>query len=316
MKLSGIDGVIVDWYGSENFWDYGLLNESTQALFKYIQKAGLLFSICYEDQTIRNMVDNDHFQQADARANAQKEMVYLQENWFRQDAYLRYSERPVLFIFGPQYFKAVSDWETLFSVLDAKPVFITEDNTLPPVTTSAYPWPPMWASKSGILSEKALGDYLSSFYKKTMGWEYWVASAFPGFTDIYKEAGVSDGYGELDARNGETFRSTMQLALDNHPDAIQLVTWNDYGEGTNIEPAEEYGYLYLEILQGFKRESIDPNFPFTREDLGIPLNIFRLRKLYEGDVDVNSQLDQAFDAIIAGDLDAAKAIVAKYPLEP
>ena len=43
MKLSGIDGVIVDWYGSENFWDYGLLNESTQALFKYIKKAGLTF---------------------------------------------------------------------------------------------------------------------------------------------------------------------------------------------------------------------------------------------------------------------------------
>ncbi len=24
MKLSGIDGVIVDWYGNENFWDYGI----------------------------------------------------------------------------------------------------------------------------------------------------------------------------------------------------------------------------------------------------------------------------------------------------
>ena len=29
MKLSGIDGIIVDWYGIEDFWDYGLINEST-----------------------------------------------------------------------------------------------------------------------------------------------------------------------------------------------------------------------------------------------------------------------------------------------
>ena len=30
MKLSGIDGVIVDWYGMEDFWDYAVLNESTE----------------------------------------------------------------------------------------------------------------------------------------------------------------------------------------------------------------------------------------------------------------------------------------------
>ena len=226
------------------------------------------------------MVDNKHIALEDARANAQKEMLYMQENWFRDDAYLRVSERPVLFIFGPQYFKSASDWETVFSVLDAKPVFITEDNTLPPVTTSSYPWPPMWASKDGVLTEKALTDYLTSFYKKAAFWDFWVASAFPGFKDIYKEAGVSEGYGFLDAKDGETFKSTMQLALENNPDAIQLVTWNDYGEGTNIEPTEEYGYTYLEIIQDMIRESINPEFPYTLDDLAIPLQIYQLRKQY------------------------------------
>jgi hypothetical protein len=311
MKLSGIDGVIVDWYGSENFWDYGLLNDSTQALFDYIKKAGLLFSICYEDQTIRHMIDNKHIAQEDARANAQKEMLYMQDNWFRDDAYLRASERPVLFVFGPQYFKSVSDWETLFSVLNAKPIFITEDNTLPPVTTSSYPWPPMWASKDGVLTEKALNDYLTSFYKKAAFWDYWVASAFPGFKDIYKEAGVSDGYGFLDARDGETLKSTMRLALENNPDAIQLVTWNDYGEGTNIEPTEEYGYTYLGIIQDMIRESINPEFPYTIDDLAIPLQIYQLRKQYAGDLELNSRLDQAFNLIVSGDLKAAKELIAK-----
>jgi hypothetical protein len=311
MKLSGIDGVIVDWYGSENFWDYGLLNDSTRALFEYIKKAGLLFSICYEDQTIRHMIDNKHIAQENARANAQKEMLYLQDNWFREDAYLRAFERPVLFVFGPQYFKAASDWETLFSVLNAKPVFITEDNTLPPVTTSSYPWPPMWASRDGILTEKALNDYLTSFYKKAANRDFWVASAFPGFKDIYKEAGVSDGYGFLDAREGETFKSTMQLALDNSPDVIQLVTWNDYGEGTNIEPTEEYGYMYLEMIQEIVRASINPEFPYTAEDLALPFQIYQLRKQYGSDIEINKKLDQAFVFIVSGDLEAAKALIAK-----
>ena len=311
MKLSGIDGVIVDWYGSENFWDYGLLNDSTQALFSYIKKAGLLFSICYEDQTIRHMIDNKHLAQEDARLNAQKEMLYMQENWFRDDAYFRISERPVLFVFGPQYFKSVSDWETLFSVLSAKPVFFTEDNTLPPVTASSYPWPPMWASKDGVLTEKSLNDYLTSFYKKAAGWDFWVASAFPGFKDIYKEAGVSDGYGFLDARGGETFKATMQLALENNPDAIQLVTWNDYGEGTNIEPTEEYGYKYLQIVQEIIRGSINPEFPYTVDDLALPLQIYQLRKQNASDADMNTRLDKVFDLIVSGDLEAAKALIRK-----
>jgi hypothetical protein len=316
MKLSGIDGVIVDWYGSENFWDYGVLNESTQALFEYINEASLLFSICYEDQTIRNMIDNNHLALDNARENAQKEMRYLESNWFREDVYLRVSERPVLFIFGPQYFKSAPDWEDLFSVLNITPVFITEDNMLPPVATSSYPWPPMWASQNGVLTEKVLKDYLTSFYKKTTDWSFWVASAFPGFYDIYKEAEVSSGYGYLDSRDGETFKETLQLALDNQPDAIQLVTWNDYGEGTNIEPTNEFGYKYLGIVQDAIRASINPDFTYTMDDLVIPFQIFQLRKQYEGNTEVNSLLDQAFQKVIAGDLESVKSILVKYPIEP
>ena len=40
MKLSGIDGVIVDWYGTENFRDYAVLNEATNRLFEYTPEPG------------------------------------------------------------------------------------------------------------------------------------------------------------------------------------------------------------------------------------------------------------------------------------
>jgi hypothetical protein len=38
MKISGIDGVIVDWYGFEEFWDYGKINSSTHKLFEQVKK--------------------------------------------------------------------------------------------------------------------------------------------------------------------------------------------------------------------------------------------------------------------------------------
>jgi len=114
MKLSGIDGVIVDWYGMEAFWDYAVLNQATHKLFDYIVKAGLRFAICYEDQTIKHMADNDHLPVSDVYTHGQAVMAYLQETWFREDAYLKVNAQPVLLIFGPQYFKNASDWDTLF----------------------------------------------------------------------------------------------------------------------------------------------------------------------------------------------------------
>ena len=53
MKLAGIDGVIVDWHGTDNYNDYDINNQRTLAIFNYIRKAGLKFSLCYEDATIQ-----------------------------------------------------------------------------------------------------------------------------------------------------------------------------------------------------------------------------------------------------------------------
>ena len=89
MKLSGIDGVIVDWYGIEDFFDYAVLNTSTGELFAMIQKAGLKFVVCYEDQTIGIMIDNNHFEAREGLAHAQADLRYLEQNWFSEPPILR-----------------------------------------------------------------------------------------------------------------------------------------------------------------------------------------------------------------------------------
>jgi hypothetical protein len=313
MKMSGIDGLIVDWYGFDNFWDYGTINTSTQKLFQYARKAGLLFAICYEDRTIDNMIKNGYLNSKEAVSHGQQTMLYLQNNWFRDESYLKSSGHPVLFVFGhPPYFSSSSDWVSLFSVLDTAPMLITEDDPLEPIASSSYPWPPMFMSLGGALTQDALNGYLTSFYKKAESWDYVVASAFPGFHDIYKEAGVGNGYGYLDSQNGETFNFTLQTALQSDPDIIQLVTWNDYGEGTNIEPTVEFGYQYLEIIQNTRRASIDKEFAFTPDDLSLPLQIFNLRRQYQADPQVNARLDEAFNAIVSGRLETAREIIASY----
>jgi hypothetical protein len=308
MKLGGIDGVLVDWYGMEDFADYAVLNKSTQALFGMIQKAGLLFSIVYEDQTVKHMVEKGHIAKTGALDHGMEVMHYLQDNWFAEDAYFKLNGRPVLLTFGPQHFMNSSDWTAMFSGLPATPLFFTLDNRLSPAAAGAYPWPPMWKSNAaGMLTQTALNDYLNQFYQKAAAWDYLVTSAFPGFNDIYKEAGVSQGYGFLDSGNGATLISTLRQALSRNPDIIQLVTWNDYGEGTIIEPTKEFGYQYLEIVQDFRRSDVDSLFPFKTVDLSVPARILELRRSKANDPFIQSALDRVFDRIVSGDRDGMNA---------
>jgi hypothetical protein len=97
---------------------------------------------------------------------------------------------------------------------------------------------------------------------------------------------------------------------------VELITWNDYGESTSIEPTEEFGYQYLEMVQEVRRATDKAGFMFTADDLPLPLHLFKLRQKYANDAEVNARLDQVFDAILAGDLDLARTILADYPVEP
>src|SRR6267142_1896495 len=89
MKLAGIDGVIVDWYGAANVLDYAINNKATLKVFQFARKAGLKFSVCYEDQTIQHLMDANYLTASNDLSHAQQEMLYLQTNFFSDASYLR-----------------------------------------------------------------------------------------------------------------------------------------------------------------------------------------------------------------------------------
>ena len=64
-----------------------------------------------------------------------------------------------------------------------------------------------------------------------------------------------------------------------------------------------------------RKEFIDEEFPYSPEDLTIPLQIYELRKQYKGDTQANAQLDEAVLAVLAGRTDIAKVILDNYQRE-
>jgi hypothetical protein len=310
MKLAGVDGVIVDWYGSANFLDYGINNQATVKLFQFTRKAGLKFSICYEDQTIQHMIDGNFLAAGDAIFHAQQEMLYLQTNFFSDASYLRLNGQPVLLNFGPQHFMMSSNWGDIFSVLVAtnQPAFFTEDNRLP-VSTGAFSWPPMWMSQipgtGGVLSGAALKNYLADFDQKAGNWPAFISSAFPRFHDIYQRAGVRNYWGYLGDRHGDTLRETLSRGMTNSSAIVQVITWNDFGEGSMVEPTQEYGYRDLGIIQDCRRQYLESNFSSNTNDLTMALRFYSLRRQYLTNIVISAELDRIFTNIVSGRIKVA-----------
>lgn len=307
MKIAGIDGVIFDWYGSNAVNDFGAIHENTKAMVGTLKKAGLKFLVCYEDNTL-NMTG---YQRNDPAALAVGKSVFewAQENWFTDASYVHYNGRPVVVCFGPQYFSAKAQWDEVFSGVDPAPYFGDLDNRYSWADFS-YNWMPMSASVSGVLSQDALTKYLDSFYNGAQSKKpYRMATIFSAFDDCYEDVG-NVSYGTLDYADGAVFALTFEKAMAQAPQVVQVATWNDYGEGTIIEPTIERGYAELEYLQDRQREW-NPTFPFTKEDLRYPLEFYKLVYTDTADSRQRAAIAAAYTAIFKGDAETFRAQVAK-----
>jgi hypothetical protein len=256
------------------------------------------------------MIDGNHLAAGDAIFHAQQEMLYLQTNFFSDASYLRLKGQPVLLNFGPQHFMMSTNWEDIFSVLVAtnQPAFFTEDNRLP-VSTGAFSWPPMWMSQvpgtGGVLSGAALKSYLADFDQKAGTWPAFISSAFPRFHDIYQRAGVRNYWGYLGDRHSDTLRETLSRGMTNSSAIVQVVTWNDFGEGSMVEPTQEYGYRDLGIIQDFRRQYLESDFSRNTNDLTMALRFYNLRRQYLTNIVVSTELDRIFTNIVSGKIEVA-----------
>lgn len=239
MKYSGIDGVMIDWYGTQDKYDYAPNHRNTEELVKAIDRAGLQFAIVYEDQTLKELPDNNA-----KVAQAIRDMQYLQNSFFNKTSYVKEDGKPLLLIFGPQTITAPKDWSSIFSVLPTKPAFVVLNDHSHLANNSS--------------EKNSIGEYLwanpnpVSFYSKAAtNFDLCLGGAMPGFHDYYKEGGWGNGYITYNDENGAFFDRQLSAARSAGLEYLQISTWNDFGEGTNIEPTQEYEYRYLTKLQQF-----------------------------------------------------------------
>jgi hypothetical protein len=299
MRLAGIDGVIFDWYGRQPQYDYAAIHKNTQAFIDMPTQKQLQFALCYEDQTLPILVERGRIKAGDKVNEARREMEWLHANWFTATNYLKLEGRPVLLSFG-QSGLSDGEWSQVLKGAPGNPMYFSE-HVRRTAAAGAFDWP---IPQIGLVAQ-------DTFFKSAVNWPAAIPVAFPRFHDIYAEAKVNPGHGVIDDNAGKTFRDTLTRALKSGWPVVQIATWNDWGEGTIIEPSVEFDYRDLEVIQVLRRQFIEPAFKPTAGDLRLPLRLYQLRLAAKGKPALLRDLDGIAQQLARLEIKQASAGIAQ-----
>jgi hypothetical protein len=225
MISRGIDGIVMVWYGPNNFIDkaaYAVMKEAeTHPGFTFalmIDHGAILWDSC-------------------SGCNPQQALLaqlqYIEQTYFPSPAYLRIGGRPFVTNFDIDHFYTI-DWNALSAALPSNPHFVFQNSPAftHPVTSGGYSWVKAQTTDYGM-------SYLSSFYKtgishpalETLG------ASYKGFNDTIASWSLNRIMGQQCGQTWlQTFGKINSLYnAGNQLPYMQLVTWNDYEEGTEIE---------------------------------------------------------------------------------
>jgi len=304
MKMAGIHGVIADWYGISDTADYPEIHESTKVLYETAAWLGMQFAVCFEDRTYQLMVEWNKITPAETTNHLTSTFEWLEQNWFAGSHYVKSDDRPLFLNFGPVYLTQPGIWSTAMEPLAIKPRYYALHHLWRNSgADGGFTWVHYdpWEGQPGPDQIKRrireVYDYCSTDPTKV------IVSATPGFRDVYEHP-----HPRLDHRDGETLREMLDVAMSGSWPIVQLVTWNDYGEGTMIEPTHEFGYTFLSIIQEARQRQSPDTVRATKDDLALPHKLLELRK--NGEVDPG-RLDKIALAIASGDMPAARYLMGR-----
>jgi hypothetical protein len=265
---AGIDGFIVSWKGTDK------LNRRLEQLVRLAEQKDFKLAIIYEGLDFyrdplpveKIGTDLDYFIEKYADSPAfelyEAPMVIWSGTWEFSRAEVQSitgERRDQILILASE--KNLDGYRRLSDLVDGDAYYWSSVN---PETHPGY--------------EKKLKS-MGSFIHANGG--LWIAPAAPGF-----DARMVGGETVVEREDGKTLRIEIDTALRSSPEAIGLISWNEFSENSHIEPSQNYDHFYLKVLAELRRTApvhvanFDSNVPgHTMSQLGFE-NILALGSFF------------------------------------
>ncbi len=233
---SGIDALVCAWFGPGE----DRINKRCKRLLKLAEETGRVKIALMPEQAAWGSLNN---------VGALSDAVGIaQRDFMGSPAYFRYQDKPVLFYFGLGSLGGADTWKELRNRADPNrqqywfggtDVF----NHLEAFDALYY---------YDITWERASGAAMASYARRLADWNKnhgenrpFVATVMPGYDDLRIRP---DGH-RRDREDGAYYRGTWQTAIERRADVVVLTSFNEFKEGSFIEPSDRYGDLYLRLTR-------------------------------------------------------------------
>jgi len=81
----------------------------------------------------------------------------------------------------------------------------------------------------------------------------WISPAAPGFDPRFSGHRTA-----VDRRGGKMLERQLDASIRSFPDAIGLISWNEFSENSYVEPSRDYGDQSLQVLADLNKTNLTP----------------------------------------------------------
>jgi hypothetical protein len=250
-RQAGIDGWIFSW------WGIGRHADSLDLVLSVIKERDPDFRVTVYYEQIPGCSGYSQCTEVGRkdRINAVvKDFKFLEEKYFSHPAFLHADGRPVVFIYSRAMLQGMTDWPSILKRFkrEGMDYYLSADAGW----TWVQPFSPLGFDQVHFYNQLNQLLVLSPGLLKYRGYVvgahlYGRAAAvtvIPGYDDHL----VPGRQPLLLTRNdGETYQKVWENAIAADPDWILITSFNEWYEGTEIEPSEENGDLYLEMTREY-----------------------------------------------------------------
>src|SRR6185312_13152194 len=237
MVSRGLDGAIIDWYGRGEFnKNFVFYDQATQMLMQQAElHPGFHFAIMYDAGAMKACAATLG---CDVTQTMIDDLNYVNTTYEGSPAYLFANGRPAIYFFGDTAYAI--DWTRVRASVAGNPEFIFRNNGgfTHTQTSGAFSWIAPHPAGSTSTDIASIG-YLDSYYSSALNHPtmYSTGSGYKGFNDSLAAWGSGRF---INQQCGQTWLQTLAeegkyYSTTHQQTGIQLVTWNDYEEGSEIE---------------------------------------------------------------------------------
>ena len=247
-KGAGINALVQSWYGPQEE------NNQTETNFRMLLDQSLAQGL----QAAVSFETSSPFFGGDSSAITSALSTLLASHG-QHPAYLHYQGKPVVFFWRQQQLP-VETWQSIRNEVDPNhsAYWIAEgvDIDYQDVFDGQYLYSVAWADSPAAQLAK-WGDRVRAYEAANGVDRLWIATSMPGYDDT--QLPRDDAF-SVPRRNGDYYRETWQGALASQPDMMIITSFNEWPEGTAIEPGVDYGNFYLDLTRELA-SSLNGNSP-------------------------------------------------------